>query len=354
MGNDTTVTHGSLQLPAVTVAAYNSEIRAGKGYVGDRASRKAFWALLDELRQRLREVSEDPLGDKPTEDLSKKKLDKTLLSGDPEAAGVVHGAIEAFAAELAKVTARFIKLKPWRGVSRIVVGGGFRASRVGELAIGRASVLMKDAGLEVQLRPIRHDPDEAGLIGAVHLVPHWMLAGHDAIVAIDIGGSNIRAGLVALESKRKPDLAETKVATSELWRYVEDERRPTREDLIQRMGDMVGGLIAAADERDLVLAPFVAIACPGVVAADGSIQRGAQNLPGNWESSRFNLVAALRQHVPKNGDDLTIVVHNDAVVQGLSELPWMHDVERWGVLTIGTGLGNAAFINQDGKSDAEE
>lgn len=354
MGNDTTVTHGSLHLPAVTVAAYNSQIRAGKGYVGDRASRKAFWALLDELRERLREVGEDPLGDKPTEDLTKKKLDKTLLTGDPEAAGVVHGAIEAFATELAKVTARFLKLKPWRGVSRIAVGGGLRASRVGELAIGRASVLMKDAGLEVQLRPIRHHPDEAGLIGAVHLVPPWMLAGHDAIVAIDIGGSNIRAGLVALQPKRKPDLADTEVATSEAWRYVEDERRPTRGDLVQRMGDMVGGLIAASEDRDLVLAPFLAIACPGVIAVDGSIQRGTQNLPGNWESSRFNLVAALREHIPKHRDALTVVVHNDAVVQGLSELPWMHDVERWGVLTIGTGLGNAAFVNSAGAVEAAE
>ena len=39
-------------------------------------------------------------------------------------------------------------------------------------------------------------------------------------------------------------------------------------------------------------------------------------------------------------------MHNDAVVQGLSEVPFMQDVERWGVLTIGTGLGNARFTNR--------
>ncbi len=39
-------------------------------------------------------------------------------------------------------------------------------------------------------------------------------------------------------------------------------------------------------------------------------------------------------------------MHNDAVVQGLSEVPYMKDVERWGVLTIGTGLGNARFTNR--------
>jgi hypothetical protein len=33
----------------------------------------------------------------------------------------------------------------------------------------------------------------------------------------------------------------------------------------------------------------------------------------------------------------------------LSEAPHMQDIERWGVLTIGTGLGNARFTNRDKK-----
>src|SRR4029453_1968075 len=48
-----------------------------------------------------------------------------------------------------------------------------------------------------------------------------------------------------------------------------------------------------------------------------------------------------------------IVMHNDAVLQGLSELPFMRDYERWGVLTIGTGLGNARFTNRR-KTPAEK
>ena len=32
----------------------------------------------------------------------------------------------------------------------------------------------------------------------------------------------------------------------------------------------------------------------------------------------------------------------------LSEVPVMQDVKRWGVLTIGTGLGNARFTNRNG------
>jgi hypothetical protein len=52
--------------------------------------------------------------------------------------------------------------------------------------------------------------------------------------------------------------------------------------------------------------------------------------------------------------DTAILMHNDGVVQGLAEVPFMQDVERWGVLTIGTGLGNARFTNRkrdNGKSE---
>ena len=53
--------------------------------------------------------------------------------------------------------------------------------------------------------------------------------------------------------------------------------------------------------------------------------------------------------MPSVGDHETMVVmHNDAVVQGLSELPFVKDRTHWGVLTIGTGLGNARFTNRHG------
>jgi len=44
--------------------------------------------------------------------------------------------------------------------------------------------------------------------------------------------------------------------------------------------------------------------------------------------------------------ETVVLLHNDAVVQGLSEAPFMRDVEHWAVLTIGTGLGNASFKNK--------
>jgi hypothetical protein len=50
------------------------------------------------------------------------------------------------------------------------------------------------------------------------------------------------------------------------------------------------------------------------------------------------------------------VMHNDAVVQGLSEAPFMRKVKHWGVLTIGTGLGNARFtsIGGGGKTKSDD
>jgi len=106
-------------------------------------------------------------------------------------------------------------------------------------------------------------------------------------------------------------------------------------------------MIAAAEAEGLKLAPFIGIACPGVINDDGSIAKGAQNLPGNWESSKFNLPVSLVEAIPQIGEhDTAILMHNDGVVQGLSEVPFMQDVEHWGVLTIGTGLGNARFTNR--------
>ena len=55
----------------------------------------------------------------------------------------------------------------------------------------------------------------------------------------------------------------------------------------------------------------------------------------------------IKHGVAKIGDhELTVLIHNDAVMQGLSELPFVQDVDRWGVLTIGTGLGNARFTTK--------
>jgi hypothetical protein len=268
-----------------------------------------------------------------------------MVGDDTDAAAVVHSAIEEFAQELAYVTRRFLKTKAWAGTERIVVGGGFRDSRLGELAIARTGIILKAEDFKVELWPIRFHPDEAGLIGTLHLAPSWIFEAHDSILAVDIGGTNIRCGVVETRWKKASDLSKATVWKSDLWRHADDE--PTREGAVKRLAKMLKDLIVAADTEGLKLAPFIGIACPGVINEDGSIEKGAQNLPGNWESSKFNLPASLIEAIPLIGDhDTSVLMHNDGVVQGLSEVPFMQDVARWGVLTIGTGLGNARFTNR--------
>src|SRR5579872_7609743 len=345
--------HGAARLPSVEVDSFNIELKDDEGFLGDRASKSAFRKILDDLRRPLNKNGEDPLGGKSAAAISKSALDEALMGEDIIAAALVHGAIEEFANELAYVTERFLKTKAWADTECIVVGGGFRQSRVGELAIARADILLKGAGFKIDLVPIRFDPDDAGLIGCLHLAPSWIFEAYDGILAVDIGGTNIRCGLVETRWKKAQDLSKAAVWDSELWRHADDE--PTREGAIKRMVKMLKGLIEEAETEGLKLAPFIGIACPGVINADGSIAKGAQNLPGNWESSKFNLPASLIEAIPEiGGHDTAVVMHNDGVVQGLSEVPFMQDIDHWGVLTIGTGLGNARFTNRHRDNERRE
>ncbi|MFA5955613.1 ROK family protein [Hyphomicrobium sp.] len=340
--------HGAAVLPSVTVDSYNLEVRDGDGFIGDKASKGAFWEIVEKWRQPLKKTGEDPFGDKSTDNLKKQDLLDELQTGDPEAAGVVQSAVEEFSQQFATVISRFLKTKDWRDTEVIVVGGGFRGSRIGELVIGRTLLLLKAEDVNVDLEMIHNDPDEAGLIGAAHLLPAWMLKGHDTMLAVDIGGTNIRVGTVQLNLKKSPDLMKSNVANSEIWCHAEAETNRT--EAVAHLVRMLEQQIHWNQKEKFALAPVIGIGCPGIIREDGSIDRGGQNLPGNWESRGFHLPGAIKAGIPEiGGSETMIVMHNDAVVQGLSELPRMQERERWAVLTIGTGLGNARFTNREVK-----
>ena len=347
-GQPATPRHADDRLPSVTVDAYNAELRDPEGFVGDRASKRAFQAILEAWRDLARRTAGDPFGGAPNQDVSKQRIDRTLVADDPEAAAVVHGAVEDFAQALADVVRRFLALEAWAGTERIVVGGGLRASRVGALAIFRAGNLLRQAGAQgPALAPIRHDPDEAALIGAAHLAPAGLFQGRDAFLAVDIGGTSIRCGIVAPELGEAADLSAARVVALDAWRHADE--RPTRDAAVDRLGSMLQALVRRAGRDGLCLAPFVGIGCPGLIGPDGRIRRGGQNLPGDWTEAAFRLpdrISAMLREV--GGQPPVVLMHNDAVVQGLSERPFQTDVARWGVLTIGTGLGNARFTNRLG------
>lgn len=350
-GDGAPLEHGAQVLPSVVVEAYNSEVKDKDGFIGDRARKAAFQDKIEAWRRHLRETGGDPLGDTPTGELSKKQFDRLLRGEDKQAAALVMGAIEDYAGELADVLDQYLKQASWKKTERIVVGGGFRDSAVGEMAIARAGILLKAEGRKVELVPIVHHPDDAGLIGAAHLMPSWMLKGNQAILAVDIGGTNMRAGVIEMKLDEHPDLSAAKVWKSLLWRHADES--PSRSAAVEELAGMLRKLIAKAEKNKMTLAPVIGIACPGIIEAGGAIDRGGQNLPGgNWESEHFNLPQELAKAIPEiSGQPTFVVMHNDAVVQGLSQIPFMQDVRHWGVVTIGTGLGNAHFANKAEPAD---
>ncbi len=181
--------------------------------------------------------------------------------------------------------------------------------------------------------PLTLDPDEAGLIGSAYLVPRGILQGYNALLAVDIGGTNVRCGIVKFKAGNKAQVQAAAVWKSELWPH--RKHAPTRDELIAHITEMLRRFEKTARKSRLKLAPVIGVGCPGIIRGDGSIKRGTQNLPGNWQGRKFNLPLAVKEHLPKiAGHDTMVVLHNDAVVQGLSYLPEMRDVRAWGVLTI--------------------
>jgi predicted NBD/HSP70 family sugar kinase len=174
-----------------------------------------------------------------------------------------------------------------------------------------------------------------------------MFEGYDAILAADIGGTNIRAGVIEHRLKEASNLSKAAVSMFDTWRHADE--KPSRTQAVERLTKMLRKLITRAEKARIRVAPFIGVGCPGRIEPDGSVDRGAQNLPGDWESEKFNLPDCLQEGIPKIGKHPTaVLMHNDAVVQGLSEVPYMRDVEHWAMLTIGTGLGNARFTNRGG------
>jgi hypothetical protein len=336
--------HGAARMPGLRVGHYNLRLPDpdGDGFLGDRASQTAFREVLDTARRQHR-TGEDPFGKTATAELGKKAIDLVLVGGDPDAAHLVHLAVEEYARRLAHVVQVFLAQPEWKGVERIVLGGGFPDNETGGLATRRAIRLLALAGVDVRVHTLRHHADEGGLLGWVPLLPPQP-RDQAAFLAVDVGGTKIRCGIVEHRLGKHPEGHKARVLERLEWRHADDE--PSREEAVVRLAAMLNSLAAQARTRGIDLAPFVGVACPGQVERDGTLSAGAQNLPGDWESP-FNLAEALGSHLdPVAGSAPRVVLHNDAVVQGLSEHHRMRKARRWAVLTIGTGLGNACYSNR--------
>lgn len=337
-------THGGRRLSKLTIESYNLTTRDADAerFIGDRASETAFFEILDRIRRRER-TGRDPFGPAHGPKTDKTCVEHVMLGGDPDAAHLVHLAVEEYAMRLTELVQFYLAQPGWEGVERIVIGGGFHEKAFGALAIRRTERLLKSRRVPVQLLVLEHDADEGGLLGWVHAVSAETTRAFDAFLAVDIGGTHVRCGIVEHGLRRARDGSRACVVDRMQWRHGDDN--PAREELVLRIAAMLNGLAAQARTLGIALAPLVGVACPGEVLPDGSMAHGTQNLPGDWDAP-FNLPQVLGKQLDRiNGAAPTVLMHNDAVIQGLSERSRMHDVERWAVLTIGTGLGNASYRN---------
>ena len=144
----------------------------------------------------------------------------------------------------------------------------------------------------------------------------WILDGPDAIIAADIGGANLRVGIVELKIK-KGDITKAGIWKSSLWHHKEDGD-PTRDDAVAHMAAMIEEPVRSHRKKKLRLAPFVAVELSRPDYPRPRYHReGAQNLPGDWEEHDFSLSTSFARRLPLiNGHEPLFVIHNDAVVQG--------------------------------------
>jgi hypothetical protein len=139
--------------------------------------------------------------------------------------------------------------------------GKIPSSRLGEIVAGRTTVILTCSHLQTSRRS-RLDWRSSSR-------PTWMFEAFDAVLAVDIGGTNIRAGLVQLNLKKSRALSKAKVWKFSLWRHGGEED-VKREQSVVQLGNMLKGLILAAERKNLMLAPFIGMGWPGVIEEDGS------------------------------------------------------------------------------------
>ena len=256
--------HGAEQLSRVTVDAYNAEVRNSEGFVGDRASKRAFQAILDDWRERLRKVGDDPFGDTPSEEISKKQLDKVLAEGDAEAAGVVHGAIEEFAQEFAAVIRRFLRLKEWRTRSASSSAAACARAASASSRSAATAVVLKAGGHAVELQP---DPQRARPGG-----PHRRRASRalvDPRRPRQHPGGRHRRQQHPRRHRRAAREEEPRSLRSRgrALRALAPSRRRARSAKMRSSGSSRCSTISSSAPRKdgLKLAPFIGIGCPGVI-----------------------------------------------------------------------------------------
>jgi hypothetical protein len=220
-------THGAAVLPSVEVDSYNLEVEDDDGFVGDKASRGAFREMLDKWRQPLRELGEDPLTTSRRGDLEARSV---LAQGTPEAAGVVQAPWRVRAAR--RVIRRFLRQKD--GGTPTASSSAAASAQAGSASgIARTELILKaESPIDIEL--IRHDRTRRACSAPRTCGRCW--AGYEGILAVDVGGTNIRTGVAKLNQARPGPVAGRR-AEIELWRHGDEDVK--RDDAVDRLVEML-------------------------------------------------------------------------------------------------------------------
>ena len=152
-----------------------SQLRDKDGFVGDQASQTAFRELLERWRRRHRKKGgKDPLGAKHSRDLSQEHARRgaEAEARPPRRPTWSTAPSRNSREELAWVIERFLRQPSWKGVERIVIGGGFPESDVGERAVLQAAAILQHMDIDgrswarMSPRGRRRRPDRLGAPGA--------------------------------------------------------------------------------------------------------------------------------------------------------------------------------------------
>jgi hypothetical protein len=94
------------------VDACNAELRNNQEFVGDRANTRAFQKYLDQWRERVRRVGQDPFSSMPTRQLYEDRhaFQEILTNSDYKAVGMLFSAVEDYAQQLAGVVRCLLRL----------------------------------------------------------------------------------------------------------------------------------------------------------------------------------------------------------------------------------------------------
>jgi len=192
-----------------------------------------------------------------------------------------------------------------------------------------------------------------------------MFEAHDAILAVDIGGTNIRAGVVQLNLRGASDLSKAKVWKFELWRHGDEKAQ--REEAVDGLISMLRRLITRAKKRRLKTRTVHRHRLSGQNRCR-RLDRSRRAKPAGQLGKQplQSLPKVLFEAIPRIGDHETaILMQQRCRGSGLSEAPFMKDVGRpWATFTIGHGAGqrvvrqprammsSAAVIARNGSDEA--